>query len=126
MSTNRILGLGTVALLLYLGFSLGLQVAFPQAEVGYDTALAGRVTGTFQRKSQRTFFLNGKRTPRYDFDAFTLASGAAPRGTEPPEDRSLSQYLRKGDLVRKRGRAAVLTVQRGDSLTEWVCPQATP
>jgi hypothetical protein len=118
MSTNRILALGAVALVLYLSFYFGLQAAFPCTEVGYNTAIAGRISGTFQRKRARTFFLDGQRTPRYDFDAFAPAAGPT------PEENPLSQYLRKGDLVRKPGRAAVLTVQRGDSLSQWVCAPA--
>ena len=117
MSPNRILALGAAALLLYLGFSYGLHTAFPRAEVGYDTALAGRVTRTFLSKGRHSFFLNGRGAPRYDFDAFSRA----PAGPERPEATPLSQYLRKGDLIRKQGHAAVLTVQRGDSLTRWVC-----
>ncbi|MBF9140803.1 hypothetical protein [Hymenobacter properus] len=115
MSTNRILALGAVALLLYLGFSYGLRAAFPCTEVGCDTAVSGRITGAFQRKKSRTFFLDGKLDRRYDFDAFAPATGPA------EEDNPLSQYLRKGDLVSKSGRAALLTVQRGDTLTRWVC-----
>ncbi len=120
MSPNRILLLGALALVLYLGFIFGLRAAFPRAEVGYDTALTGRITGTFEQKGQRTFFLNGERALRYDFDAFTPAVTDGPFSAT----YSLGQYLRKGDRVRKPGRAAELTVQRGDSLSRWKCASA--
>jgi hypothetical protein len=126
MSTPRILALGAVALVLYLGFFFGLQAAFPRTEVGYDTALAGRITGTFERKGQRTFFLNGQRTPRYDFDAFVPTHAAGERQPSSATEHSLSQYLRKGDQIRKSGRAGMLTVQRGDGFTEWVCAPTAP
>ncbi|MBO2012322.1 hypothetical protein [Hymenobacter negativus] len=124
MSTNRILALGAVALMLYLGFFYGLRAAFPRAEVGYDTALTGRITGTFMSKRQRTFFLNGQKSPRYDFDAFALmttTAGQLHAGYEQREGKQLSQYLRVGDVVRKPAHGIALTVQRGDSLTQWVC-----
>ena len=125
MSPNRILLLGALALLLYLSFSYGLRTFFPRLAVEYDTALTGRVTGTFQVRSEYTFFLNSQKTPRYDFDAFAPVPRA---GQEQPEGTRLGQYLREGDFVRKPGHATMLTVQRGDSLTQWVCPPpaATP
>ncbi|MFD2720441.1 hypothetical protein ACFST9_17075 [Hymenobacter monticola] len=123
MSTNRILAFGAVALLLYLGFAYGLRAAFPCTEVGYNVALTGRITGVVEIKGQRTFFLNGQRARRYDFDAFGPAAGLH-RANPTPEDGSLSRYLRKGDLIRKPGRAVELTVQRGDSLTRWGCAPA--
>jgi hypothetical protein len=125
MSTNRILALGAVALLIYLSFYYGLRAAFPRTEVGYETALAGRVSGTFESKRQYSFFLNGQKAPRYDFDAFSFVLAA---GQQQPEDNQLSHYLRVGDVVRKPGHATLLTVQRGDSLTRWVCASspATP
>jgi hypothetical protein len=120
MSTNRILAFGAVALLLYLSFSYGLRAAFPFTEVGCNTALTGRITGAVEINRRRTFFLNGQRTLRYDFSAFAPATGPG-RADGAPEDNSLNRYLRKGDVVRKPGRAALLTVQRGDSITRWVC-----
>ena len=125
MSTTRILALGAAALLLYLAFSYGLRTAFPRTEVGYATALTGRVTGAMRSKDQRSFFLDGRAAPRYDFDAFAPVPSA---GQAPADGTRLGQYLRTGDLVRKPGRATGLTVQRGDSLTHWMCtpPQAIP
>lgn len=119
MSTTRILTLGAVALLLYFAVFYGSRALFPRTDVGYDTPVAGRVTGYFAIKSQRSFFLNGNTKTRYGFDAFTSARPAA--GPASPAGPELSGYLRKGDYLRKAARAAALTVQRGDSLSRWTC-----
>lgn len=119
MSTTRILTLGAVALLLYFAVLYGSRALFPRTVVGYDTPVAGRVTGYFAINSQRSFFLNGNTKTRYDFDAFTSARPAA--GPTRPPGIDLSGYLRKGDYLRKAARAAALTVQRGDSLSRWTC-----
>ena len=116
MSTTRILTLGAVALLLYFAIFYGSRVFFPRTDVGYDTPVAGRVTGYFAIKSQRSFFLNGNPKTRYGFDAFTSARPAA-----SPPGPDLSDYLRKGDYLRKAARAAALTVQRGNNLSRWTC-----
>ena len=121
MSTKQILALSTVAGVLYLAFAFGLMAAFPRAEVGYDTAVAGRVTGIFLRKDRHTFFLNGQRTPRYDFDGFRRGPANGTQTLPPLAGPSLGQYLHCGDFIRKSARTAELTVQRGDSLTHWTC-----
>jgi hypothetical protein len=121
MSTKLILVLGVVALLAYLGVSYGLRQRFPRMEVVTDTALKGRVSGVVHVRDSYSFFLNGKTTTRYDFDAFTLAKGQAPLR---PAAGSLSQYLHVGDSISKRPYAAELTVRRAKRLTRWVCPPA--
>ena len=124
MSTTRILTLGAVALLLYLAASYAVRAVFPRTEVGYETALAGRISGTFESRHQRSFFLNGHTAPRYDFDAFARVSSV---GQQAPADNHLDRYLRKGDFIQKPGNSFVLTVQRGDGITQWTCaPAATP
>jgi hypothetical protein len=123
MSTKRIVGLGFLALLLYFAFLFGLRAAFPRTAVGYDTPVTGRVSGYFLSQRQRSFYLNGLTTTRYNFDSFAPvrpAEAPAVAKGNPEESRSrLDGYLRKGDYIRKAAHAATLTVHRGDSLTLW-------
>lgn len=119
MSTKITLVLGVVALLAYLGVSYGLRQRFPRMEVVTDTALKGRVSGVVHVQDSYSFFLNGKTTTRYDFDAFTLAEGQDPL---QPDGGSLSQYLHVGDSISKRPHSVELTVRRAKRLSHWVCP----
>ena len=119
MSTKTILVLGMVALLAYLGVSYGLRQRFPLTEVVTDTGLKGRVSGVVNVRDSYSFFLNGKTTTRYDFDAFTLATGQKP---VRPDGGSLNKYLHSGDSISKRPHSVELTVRRGKRLTRWVCP----
>ena len=119
MSTKLILVLGVVALLAYIGVSYGLRQRFPRTEVAIDTALKGRVSSSFHVQSAHFFFLNGRTTTRYDFDAFTPAPGQEPL---LKDGGSLNQYLHVGDSIGKRPNSVELTVRRGKRLSRWVCP----
>jgi hypothetical protein len=121
MSTKIILALGVVALLAYFGVSYGLRQRFPLMEVAVDTALRGRVSSSVQVHDSYSFFLNNKTTTRYDFDAFTLATGQEPLR---PAGGTLSEYLHVGDSISKRPHSVELTVRRGTRLSRWVCPPA--
>lgn len=124
MSTNRILALGAAALILYLGFKYGLRAAFPRIEVGFETGVTGRVTGTLQIRNQYSFFLNGRARTRYSFGSFVLVGRAASQVAASAV--SLDDYLQKADYVHKQARTTELTVQRGESITRWACPMPTP
>lgn len=121
MSTKIILALGVVALLAYFGVSYSLRQRFPLREASNDTALKGRVSGVVHMRDSYSFFLNGKTTVRYDFDAFTLATGQKPLR---PAGGSLNAYLHVGDSISKRPHSVELTVRRGKRLSRWVCPPA--
>ncbi|GAB3854299.1 hypothetical protein GCM10028822_24050 [Hymenobacter terrigena] len=121
MSTKIILVLGVVALLAYIGVSYGLRQRFPLTEVATDMALKGRVSGTVHVRDSYSFFLNNKTTTRYDFDAFTPATG---QERLQPDSGSLNQYLHVGDSISKQPNSVELTVRWGKRLSRWVCPPA--
>ena len=137
MSPTRILLLGAATLLLYLAFRFAfpyaLRAVFARLDVGYDTAVAGRVTGHWQSQQEHGFFLDGQHRPSYDFRAFVPAPTAAqhpPGGPATPDENrvDLDRYLHKGDFLRKPAHSRTLTVRRGESLSQWVYApaEATP
>jgi hypothetical protein len=119
MSSTRILVLGAVVMLLYLGFPFAMRAIFPRIAVGRETAVTGRVTGTMKSRHYHGFFLNGHHDAQYDFSDFVRAPAAA-GAPAPADSEDLGFYLQTGDSLTKSPHAAELTVRRGGHLTQWV------
>lgn len=128
MSSKLIFILGALALLLYLAVSYGLRARFPRVDVTYNTAVTGHISSSLQIGDSHFFFLNGKSSARYDFDAFVpalLAAGQAAAGHPRQESGlMLGEYLHRGDSIRKDAHSTKLTVWRGKHLSQWACPPA--
>lgn len=94
----------------------------PVVEVGYDTAVAGKVTGNYMNRQYYVHYLNDNTKKQYDFNRF-LPTSPLLTGLSQEEinQQSLGHYLRNGDLISKTANDVTLIVQRAGSTSQWVC-----
>ncbi len=94
--------------------------------ITYTTSVAGRVTGSYVNRQHHLFYLDGNTGSYYDFNAFVPAT-AAPQSDTLSQDQVnalvLGAYLQIGDRVTKPANSTSLSIQRGDSITQWKCPR---
>ncbi len=93
--------------------------------VSYATALAGHISGGRTNRQYTLNYLDDNEKQYYDFNGFVPDSVAPEMVGLSQDDKNrlmLGAHLRQGDYVSKAANSTKLTVQRGNSITHWVCP----
>lgn len=93
-------------------------------DVSYKTPVNGHITGSYSNRQYTTNYLNGNDKQRYDFNSFVPDSVSPEIDNLSQDDKNrlmLGGQLRKGDYVVKAANSTKLMVQRGASVSHWVC-----
>ena len=131
MSAKDLLKIATVIVLFYFAAPYLLRAALwlfqkPMVAVGYETAVAGHVTGYEMNRQYYLYYLNDDKKAQYDFNAFGASSASVEAHKlgltrQELDSPGLGTYLKKGDRVNKVAQSTELTVHRGDTITHWAC-----
>ena len=93
-------------------------------DVAYATQIKGHITGSFTNRQYTLNYLDDNKKSYYDFNSFVPDSVSPNIDVLSQDEKNrlmLGAHLRKGDYVTKDVNSTKLTVQRGNTITNWIC-----